>query len=662
MFILGLNIGHDASATVLCDGKVISHVLRERHSKIRHHLGIDRLTIEAAIKEAGIAAGDIKSCAVTATQQMPGLIDDPGYLRFSEHPKPNKFVNKKYRIIDNPWWKTAHEQIIVERWSNSQDPQKNGERYLRQWEKDRGLPFDIHNDWEMLGILSPLFGPNDWLKPYRIADTEMAMGKYYDQVNSFFSYQAFHFPIDLWLDNIHIPSWFINHHMAHASSSFYSSPFNESLIFTQDGGTHSDSGFVFLGRNSKITGIGPHYIECGQFYDHVAARLGLGTLGGAGKLMGLAPYGKGLLDGRIPTGTRVDWENWQPDISKAQSVNIYNALFDHLVEEAKSSGLDVSKLGQAGYVLEGAAPEIAHAVQVCLEETLNTSLSAILAMLKQKNIGSVAKNLCLSGGVALNCPANSKLYCSGLFENIHIEPHCEDGGLSVGAAHYTYWQLENAKTHAKPNTPLTSNYAMMGIPNTQGKEAVFRRYEEKVNFHMLDDWTLEAARAIANDKIIAVQFGKYETGPRALGHRSILANPAYAENWERVNIAKGREKWRPFAPAILAEALPEWFEDGPLLSPFMLFTHRIRNEKAGALPAITHVDGTSRVQTVTSSDAPLYQILTHLSAMGMPPIVMNTSFNGPGKPIVEDIEDAIVMLLSTGIDVVFIDGMRVTKK
>jgi carbamoyltransferase len=203
---------------------------------------------------------------------------------------------------------------------------------------------------------------------------------------------------------------------------------------------------------------------------------------------------------------------------------------------------------------------------------------------------------------------------------------------------------------------------MMGPKFTGNLGEVLNSYSEDIQWEYADNWMQLVAQALAADQIVAIFHDEYETGPRALGHRSILANPTIGANWKRVNLIKSREEWRPFAPAILADDVGDWFYNGPSVSPFMLFTHKVRADKLGLLPAITHVDNTCRVQTVESSDEPLYQILLNLKNLGLPPVVLNTSFNGPGQPIMQNPRDAIEMLLRTDIDILCLNGVVVKRK
>jgi carbamoyltransferase len=167
-----------------------------------------------------------------------------------------------------------------------------------------------------------------------------------------------------------------------------------------------------------------------------------------------------------------------------------------------------------------------------------------------------------------------------------------------------------------------------------------------------------AARDLHDDKVIAWFEGGSEAGPRALGHRSIVANPCRAANWERVNAIKQREWWRPFAPSVLAEEAQRWFAGLPAASPYMLFTGQVLTDR---LPAIRHVDGSARVQTVDPSVGGYYAMIRAFADLSSVPVVLNTSFNGPGAPIVETPEQAIAFLLATELDVLYLEGYRVTR-
>jgi carbamoyltransferase len=186
-----------------------------------------------------------------------------------------------------------------------------------------------------------------------------------------------------------------------------------------------------------------------------------------------------------------------------------------------------------------------------------------------------------------------------------------------------------------------------------------RRHADRVTWEPAPDWAGDAARELADDKVIGWFEGRSEIGPRALGHRSILADARKAENWGRVNRIKGREAWRPFAPAVLAERVAEWFEGGPLPSPHMLFTAQVKSKD---LPAITHVDGSSRIQTVDETCGAFHGLLSRFEALTGVPVVLNTSFNGPGEPIVESPDDALTFFLQSDLDALYMEGRHVRRR
>lgn len=232
MIILGLSLGHDASATVLRNGKIVAHVLRERHSRIRHHLGIDRASIEQALRIAGIQAGDIATVAVAATQQIPFVVDDADFLSLSED--RNRLVGiEDFRLIDNPYWIDAKDRLFVGKSERDNNPPAHAVEYLRQCERTRRIPMSAHNKWAIYEALSPLYGPTEWLERYKLCQSEDKMSQFIATLSRGVP-QDFSFPIIVELDRKVIPGWFVNHHMAHAASSYYSSPFSKALIFTHD--------------------------------------------------------------------------------------------------------------------------------------------------------------------------------------------------------------------------------------------------------------------------------------------------------------------------------------------------------------------------------------------------------------------------------------------
>jgi carbamoyltransferase len=267
-----------------------------------------------------------------------------------------------------------------------------------------------------------------------------------------------------------------------------------------------------------------------------------------------------------------------------------------------------------------------------------------------EGIQSLSPNnsLGISGGFALNCPTNSKLLDCSKFSEVIIDPHCEDGGCSVGAAFLSFYKHQGKFPKINGSRTKVSEYAYKGLRTNPKDEEIIRG--------SLSENAVRIANLIDANKVVGIFYLNSEVGPRALGHRSIIANVTFKENWNRVNLIKGRELWRPFAPATLKTTLRNYFDGGPDDSPFMLFNYKVREDFREKFPAITHFDGTSRVQTVTEGDEPLFSILKCLERINHDPVVMNTSFNGPGQPIIETETQALDFFLGTDLDAVLINN------
>jgi carbamoyltransferase len=251
------------------------------------------------------------------------------------------------------------------------------------------------------------------------------------------------------------------------------------------------------------------------------------------------------------------------------------------------------------------------------------------------------RNLCLAGGVALNCVANGKLLRDRAFENIWVQPAAGDAGTSLGAALYV------AAQHGDRLEPMTTDALGRSWMDEELEGWLARA---RVAYERPVDIARAAAEVIAADGIVGWFQGRSEFGPRALGHRSLLANPRRAENLARLNDIKGREHFRPVAPMVLAEHSAEIFE-GKLPSPYMLFTHNVRVHWRDRLAALVHVDGSARVQTVDRDDEPLIaRLLDHINDLTGVPVVVNTSLNTAGRPMVDDPRDALECFGSTPLD------------
>jgi len=299
--------------------------------------------------------------------------------------------------------------------------------------------------------------------------------------------------------------------------------------------------------------------------------------------------------------------------------------------------------------------DVAAGLQACLDR-------AMLHLCGRFAETTGLRRLALAGGVALNCTANGKLLCSGTFDDIYVQPAAGDDGTALGAALWRAAELGEARNERFPVPFLGPGYGAEAI------DAALAAYGDRIEvarFATLAEACAEAARLIAAGRVVAWYRGRMEFGPRALGHRSILADPGHPEMRDRINaMVKMREAFRPFAPAVSLEEVDRWFEVAPGTElPFMIMTVDVRPEFRDALPAITHVNGSARVQTVAARDNPEFHAL--LQAVGKTTgrqMVLNTSFNVKGQPIVNTPREALDTFLGTGIEYLFLENTLVSRR
>ncbi|GAA2783761.1 hypothetical protein GCM10020219_064050 [Nonomuraea dietziae] len=283
--------------------------------------------------------------------------------------------------------------------------------------------------------------------------------------------------------------------------------------------------------------------------------------------------------------------------------------------------------------------DLAASVQARLEEVLLE-----LAFWLHERTG--ARRLAMAGGVALNCVANTRLVAEGPFEDVWVQPAAGDSGTALGGA------LHLSQAHGEPVAPMRG--ADLGRRWSEGELAAWLDVA-RVPYSRPEDLAGEVARALNDDLIVAWFQGRSEYGPRALGHRSLLAHPGFARNTERLNDVKGREQFRPIAPMVLESRAAEIFGRGPMPSPYMLFVHDVRPEWRDRIPAVVHVDGTARIQTVSQEKDPLLAAtLARFEELSGLPVVVNTSLNTAGRPMVDSPRDALECFGSSPVDVLVI--------
>src|SRR5262245_59113136 len=435
---------------------------------------------------------------------------------------------------------------------------------------------------------------------------------------------------------------FVHHHYAHAASAFALSGFDESLILSIDGQGDGISGMVLVGEDMAFRPIADFPISksLGIFYVYTIYYLGF-SLFDEYKVMGLAPYG----DPATYRGLFKEFYTLLPQGDYALHMDKLSSLFD-LVGGRRMKDDPFTQ----------AHKDVAASLQEALEEIVFHVIRHHSRLTKQKN-------LCLAGGVAHNCTLNGKLLRSGLFENVFVQPAAHDAGAALGSALYAYYQ---ERPKAKRRAQMEHVYWGTDIGGSQLVLSHLTRWEDFIVIKKSEDICRETAELLAGGSVVGWVQGRSEFGPRALGNRSILADPRPAENKDKINrMVKKREAYRPFAPSVLEEYVGEFFHvpGGQKKLPFMIFIVDVKEDKRAALGAVTHVDGTARVQTVSKKTNEMFwRLIDRFRTITGVPILLNTSFNNNVEPIVDSIEDAVACYLTTKLDHLVVGEYLVTKK
>ncbi len=445
---------------------------------------------------------------------------------------------------------------------------------------------------------------------------------------------------------------YCQHHLSHAASAFLVSPFDEAAIITTDGvGEWTTTGWG-VGRGYDIDLTHeirfPHSV--GLLFSAITAYLGFRVNDAEWKVMGLAPYGK---------PTYVDQFRKVVDIRDDGSFRLNMKYFSHTYSSKSMFNKRWERL--FGRPMRPAETElgdfhrdIAHSGQKIIEEIM-------VKMANHVHRETGMKNLCIAGGVGLNCVANWRMLQESGFDNVFIQPAAGDSGGALGAAFYIYNSvLKNDRSFVMRHAswgPSFSDDEIVDVLSRNGAQ-----YEV---FESEDALVEKTAEMIEQGLVIGWFQGRLEFGPRALGSRSLLADARSNKMKDIINAkVKFREAFRPFAPAILKECAHEYFEmPAGMDAPFMLLVPKVRQEKRSVIPAVTHEDGTGRVQTVTEEDNGIYyRLIKAFQRRTGVPVVINTSFNVRGEPIVCTPQDAYNTFLRTGIDVVVMGRCVVSQK
>ena len=444
---------------------------------------------------------------------------------------------------------------------------------------------------------------------------------------------------------------FVHHHLAHAVSSYYASGFNEASILVADGLGEEICTSLWVGHGATIT-----HLECfayphslGQLYEVITAFLGFEHHSGEGKVMGLAPYGRA--------------NNFVKEIfSKIVNINSVEGTYEidpaylHFGKHYKGAHFTqalVNLLGQPrkpSEKINAWYQDIAFGLQYTLE-----SIALILTrrLIKQTNI----RKLCIAGGIGMNCKMNGSIYQSGLVDDIFIQPASSDEGTALGAALY----IASDKFGIDPRFKMTHTFLGPEFSNRDIRQFL---EDENISIKYLKDDKITAyiAEQIAKGLIIGWFQGRMEIGARALGNRSILADPRSPQMKDKLNRrVKFREPFCPFCPSILAEAQDGYLEKSHL-APFMIESFQVREDMRGLVPSVVHIDGSVRPQSVQQETNPLYwSLIDRFKQITGVPVILNTSFNIRGMPIVLFPKDALDCFYKTSLDVLILGNYLIKR-
>ena len=569
MYILGINaVFHDSAACILKDGKLLAAAEEERFTHIKHG----------------------KRPIPFSTYQLP------------------------YHAIDYCLGVAGIHLNEVDEIAYSFDPKilagnLNDAKVFIPYSPVREKPEDGSSEWDPLFLSYIINAPRQLTDGYphhlqkRFAGAKTSLEKWH----------------------------YVEHHIAHAASAFFPSPFSHAAVLTIDGRGEKTTTSYYLGEGNDLTKISevfmPHSL--GLLYEEVTSHLGFLHSSDEYKVMALASYGK----------------------------PVYLNEFRSMIHVGKNGNYTISDLkleerfGKARKRDEPFLPhhfDIAYSLQKVLEETVLQLVNWF-----QKETGE--ENLCMAGGVALNCVLNGAIREYGNFKNIWVQPASGDAGTALGAALWVHAQLRKDETKS-----FTMDHCYWGPEFTDEEVEKFLKWT-KVPYRKLDDIAKETAAILAEDKIIGWFQGRMEFGPRALGARSILASPIHAEMQTKLNDIKDREDFRPVAPVVLESEASEWFENADQ-SPYMLFVYCVKPDKADKIPAVRHVDGTARIQTVNENQHPRYHaLIKEFKKLTGVPVLVNTSFNTRGEPIVCTPRDAIECFWTSPFDALVINSFLLEK-
>lgn len=439
---------------------------------------------------------------------------------------------------------------------------------------------------------------------------------------------------------------FLDHHDNHAFAVFSASNYQNATVITIDGRGEQACTRIYKASSNEMKKLFQidYPNSLGVFYTCVTEYLGFKRDEDEGKVMGLAPYGTNDLVNKMRKVIDTTKELYKLDMSYFEIQNNPNKnisnKFIKLFGPARKKGEPLTKRHK----------DMAKATQILLEE-------AVINIVKYSMKINPESNLCLTGGVALNSVTNGKILKSGIYDNIYIYPAAGDDGACVGSAIYSqFLKRRIIEQHEENKTPY------LGY---ESNEDEIKQSINKYNLRFIKSKNVakDVAKLISNGKFVGWYQGRAEFGPRALGNRSIVVDPRYAKNKDLVNSKiKFREAFRPFAPSVTEESASKFFDTNNINSPYMILAFDVYKDKQKIIPAVTHVDGTARIQTVNrKQNLKYWNLLKEFEKITKVPVLLNTSFNRMGEPIVNTPSEAIECFLGCGLDAIALGDYLIIK-
>lgn len=619
--ILALNFGHDASLALFENGRLVEFEELERLSRLKRHVGMATAYVRRFLNRCDLSFSQVDLVALCSSQQW-SLAHDDGIVLSRGCVESHGVLS----TIERDWDRQAYWEST---WVNPGFARSGIER-------------------QRLGNISPSAGRTTFTFPFlqgpRVDSsqlsqlvstaTRLSTPQHRDILSDFVC------PYGIQIDSVEKPAFYVDHHACHAHYARFYSGNSSSIICTHDGGSAwvpFNSGGIYLSlADLGVVPLVSHRLQLGQLYDKIAVAIGLH--GDAGKLMGLASYGR----------------------PSAQIVDLFDDCLDAF-ESATPEAIDgiTRKVLAISATDQEVRSDLLRALRVDLPDpSLAAQAAANTQALTQQLfvsvVGGIARTirdslptisyLDVTGGFALNCPSNSLLQqaCSAIAVN--PLPGAGDSGLAVGAGVLLNDLLGIAVHRHVETCGTTAAFPPSRIAYRESGSSV-----DQLNHFCLPDEEIPAFiadRLIVGD-VLCIHRGRSEVGPRALGHRSIVAHAVNPEIRDRINVRKGRELWRPLAPLCRREDYSQYFSGTAEMGRFMLFTVPVLDS---GIPAVTHVDGSARVQCVDETDVWLHPALGLLKEAGHHPVIINTSFNTSGEPIVETLDHAISSFLRMGFE------------